>query len=283
MKFHINEAGEPGLCSAKKRCPFGGEDEHYTSPEAARKAYELQQSESLASHSKKAQLTVSQQQLIDELVALHSDPARTRYGFPEDELIRHNIAAGIRGRTEKLVNELEFGELYIITKVDNGERREAMDELMMTVATSPRFSFRAIMGNRRYTPKSRMDYENKLRAIMEAEPLLRKQAEVLAEEKRKKRAWGRAFELNYPIPEPYANAFEELWNAGETVPGSKVSLEKVLQELETEGDVLNSEHQHAFRVVREAIATRGRSFFPNVEKVEEKANAEGWAFDRMYN
>ncbi len=282
MKFHINEAGEPGACSAKKRCPFGGEDEHYTSPEAARKAYEQQQSESLTSHSKKSQLTVSQQQLIDELVALHSDPARSRYGFPEDELIRHNIAVGIRERTEKLANELEFGELYILSKVDNGERRKAMDELAMTVANDPRFSFRALMGRRHDIPKNRMDYANKLRAAVEADPILRKQAEALAEEMRKKRAWGRAFEQQVPIPETYANAFEELWSAGETVPGSKVSLEKKLQELESKGDALSNEDKHALREVREAIAARGRSFFPNVEKVEQKANAEGWAFDRMY-
>jgi hypothetical protein len=40
-KFHVNGKGEAGECRAEQgRCPFGGADEHYTSPEAAREAYE---------------------------------------------------------------------------------------------------------------------------------------------------------------------------------------------------------------------------------------------------
>lgn len=43
-KFHINpETGNPGSCSAQTgNCPFGSDDEHYTSAEAARTAYEKQ-------------------------------------------------------------------------------------------------------------------------------------------------------------------------------------------------------------------------------------------------
>ncbi len=43
-KYHINQnTGEPGLCRAKQGgCPFGGLDEHYTSKESARSAYETQ-------------------------------------------------------------------------------------------------------------------------------------------------------------------------------------------------------------------------------------------------
>lgn len=40
-KYHINpETGNPGLCSAKVKCPFGGDDVHYFSKEAAQKAFE---------------------------------------------------------------------------------------------------------------------------------------------------------------------------------------------------------------------------------------------------
>ncbi len=46
MKFHVNAKGEAGKCSATKGgCPFGGEAEHFTSPEAARTAYEQKQTE----------------------------------------------------------------------------------------------------------------------------------------------------------------------------------------------------------------------------------------------
>ncbi len=42
-KYHINlESGEPGPCSADKgNCPFGGDELHFTSEDAARQAYEL--------------------------------------------------------------------------------------------------------------------------------------------------------------------------------------------------------------------------------------------------
>lgn len=42
-KFHINGEGEPGRCRAMVQCPFGGEDEHFSTAEDARKAYELTQ------------------------------------------------------------------------------------------------------------------------------------------------------------------------------------------------------------------------------------------------
>lgn len=49
-KFHVNGEGKPGVCHAgmgktlvigrPRGCPFGGEDEHYATPELARAAYE---------------------------------------------------------------------------------------------------------------------------------------------------------------------------------------------------------------------------------------------------
>lgn len=44
-KYHVNpETGEAGQCRARKNCPFGDlEADHYTSPEAAREAYEMKQ------------------------------------------------------------------------------------------------------------------------------------------------------------------------------------------------------------------------------------------------
>lgn len=39
-KFHINAEGNPGKCSAKVKCPFGGDEVHYFSKEAAQKAFE---------------------------------------------------------------------------------------------------------------------------------------------------------------------------------------------------------------------------------------------------
>lgn len=48
-KFHINGAGEAGACRAEKGgCPFGGDENHYSSAEAARTAYEEKMSGSKA-------------------------------------------------------------------------------------------------------------------------------------------------------------------------------------------------------------------------------------------
>lgn len=40
-KYHINEKGVPGVCSANIQCRFGGDAQHYASPEIAQKAFEL--------------------------------------------------------------------------------------------------------------------------------------------------------------------------------------------------------------------------------------------------
>lgn len=43
-KFHVNDSGEAGPCGAKpggRGCPFGGEAQHYATPEIARQAFEL--------------------------------------------------------------------------------------------------------------------------------------------------------------------------------------------------------------------------------------------------
>lgn len=43
-KYHINpETGDPGECKAEIKCRFGSPEDHYTSPEAARKAFEERQ------------------------------------------------------------------------------------------------------------------------------------------------------------------------------------------------------------------------------------------------
>lgn len=53
MKYHVNNNGEAGLCSATKgKCPFGSAAEHFTSADAARSAFEKTQDGGLASSKK---------------------------------------------------------------------------------------------------------------------------------------------------------------------------------------------------------------------------------------
>ena len=52
-KYHINSRGEVGRCRADNRqCPFGGDSDHYDTPEAAQEAYEKKQGGSFGSGQK---------------------------------------------------------------------------------------------------------------------------------------------------------------------------------------------------------------------------------------
>lgn len=52
-RFHVNpETGNPNKCTAKKACPFGGDDKHYFSKEAAHAAFEKEQGSQVQSLSK---------------------------------------------------------------------------------------------------------------------------------------------------------------------------------------------------------------------------------------
>lgn len=52
-KFHIGRSGKPAQCNAKKgNCPFGSDEEHYTSRQEAQTALENKNS-SIALESKK--------------------------------------------------------------------------------------------------------------------------------------------------------------------------------------------------------------------------------------
>lgn len=64
-KYHINAKGEPGLCGARKNCPFGDlESDHYSSPESARAAYEQFANEYFIDKNKTTQVDVNQGELF---------------------------------------------------------------------------------------------------------------------------------------------------------------------------------------------------------------------------
>lgn len=56
-KYHINSEGVVGQCRAttEEGCPFGGADAHYSSPEGARKAYEVSMSNAALPSKKRGQ------------------------------------------------------------------------------------------------------------------------------------------------------------------------------------------------------------------------------------
>jgi len=98
LLYHVNNSGEAGACKAAKgKCPFGSADEHFTSAEAARVAYESSQ-ETFGSNGKKAQAT--------------SNSFGETFPAWEGKLPGHVE----RKILAKLQNELDF-----MAKVDSGE------------------------------------------------------------------------------------------------------------------------------------------------------------------
>lgn len=70
-KFHVNPAtGNPNKCTATKSCPFGGDDKHYFSKEAAHAAFEKDQGPQVKSLSKPSKLLKDLPPLASNLPAL---------------------------------------------------------------------------------------------------------------------------------------------------------------------------------------------------------------------
>lgn len=97
-KYHVNEAGDAGPCKAEKgQCPFGGEAQHYATPEVARQAYEL----SLAS------------QVVPEAVVKEVTPKQVLVSAPEMAV----IDAALRAHGPDFV---KAGDM--VTTTDEGPR-----------------------------------------------------------------------------------------------------------------------------------------------------------------
>lgn len=117
MKFHINPAtGEPGKCSAENGgCPFGGEDNHYTSKEAARAAFEKSNetfSMSLKEMNAQAKDT-SDAAMIKRLIAAGSD--RTLGNLVKNPNLQTADAEAILGKT---ANPVIRAALYMNKNLD---------------------------------------------------------------------------------------------------------------------------------------------------------------------
>jgi len=78
-KFHVNDMGEAGRCRAKAgNCPFAGDEDHYSSPEEARVAYE----NSMSQKTYQTALKRAEQAL----------PERVLEGLSLEEKARHYMA-----------------------------------------------------------------------------------------------------------------------------------------------------------------------------------------------
>lgn len=149
-KFHVNDKGESGQCRAEKGgCPFGGEAQHYSSPEIARQAYELSMAGEQIATIKKTpseKVTKAAEKLKDTLderlgrknVNPHLPLTREEYdptlheGFDYDEVFYDEAA------TRKMVTDL-FESRYPGMESNSERVREAMIQHRLNWARKARF------------------------------------------------------------------------------------------------------------------------------------------------
>lgn len=123
-KFHVNpNTGNAGSCkSTKGKCPFGSEDEHFSSPEAASAAAEKMMSEQYsavnAAYRKKDTTALEgmnrelKKRIISEAVngtnGLHPSVVAKVFSKDSDELIRKNVSE--KFKSQKILREMSTDE-----------------------------------------------------------------------------------------------------------------------------------------------------------------------------
>lgn len=107
-KFHINEKGDAGECSATKgKCPFGNEAHHFTSAEAARVFYEKAQEKEAAKAARLAQLATRSDELARTVAAARKDLeayGKTSNIFTQWSKIHADFKTNTNGKKMVLVN-----------------------------------------------------------------------------------------------------------------------------------------------------------------------------------
>lgn len=108
-QFHVNRKGEPGPCRARSgRCPFGGAEVHYSTPEAAREAYELRNQGELFSRAEIMELEAtprggysrSEPQPTDRDAELLGAKMRLEAAEAEWETLQHGISVTMAHRAQ---------------------------------------------------------------------------------------------------------------------------------------------------------------------------------------
>jgi hypothetical protein len=263
-KYHINGRGEPGKCSAQKGgCPFGGEGQHYSTSDDARKAYETVMSsggdwESVSKSSANPQGNEAPQtgsptpgpdskemretglppkewkhftELREELARVST--IHRNHGFPEDEMNNYNLdkkEGELRKEFEVLVGDSAgFEEIkYTVTSED---RMAGIDQVAATLGSVDRkYSWESVMGSgTRQTKNSIEKYRRNCYGIVRNDPELSAKAEDFARENRDANVWARAYDRGAPIPKEMEAEFEKIWTTPSS-PGSEHDLRATLED-----------------------------------------------------
>lgn len=148
MKYHINDAGDPGPCSAKIKCRFGGSKEHYPTPEDAAKAYEEKMAKEIVStNSKKTSTNTVNVSFENQLPTIETQLNRiqTLALGPKQEKIEDLLHEVTHGRVNDFgrVRKLSaFDAMETLTKVSrligskNPDAKKAIKEIINTIDNS---------------------------------------------------------------------------------------------------------------------------------------------------
>lgn len=245
--------------------------------------------------------------ILRDYEATANNPGLHQYGFPEDELVRHNVGEKLNGYKKELEESLKGTELeghggfvaHSLT-ITPRDRREAIEELStkevelnIDSSSSPN-SWKAVMGDRRKTAKARAEYRNAIAGALASSQ--GEKVDELAKEKAQFNAFSRTIEGRETLPEPYQKAFQEIWDGDGY--GSKAHTKKALKRTWDlskklkDGEIAPSKivgtgYKDSRKVAEEYLRkederlsrdlnTNGTSNAENVRKVLKKAKAEGW-------
>lgn len=218
MSFHINSHGEAGKCKAQAgNCPFGGADEHYKSAEEARSAYETaQELQATQGLRKTEKLAPEVEASLERLEKLVNNPARSYFGFPEDEMVRANIESSIRTERDNLKKLHPQGDLLYLSTVVHTEDREAGVQAVakeMAVANPEAYGWKALMGSTRRSVNTVDQYTEAVERKVSQDAELADKIEAAAAKHRDSQFFSRAYTSKIDVPEPYDKEFEAIWNS----------------------------------------------------------------------
>jgi RNAse (barnase) inhibitor barstar len=301
--YHVNDRGDAGVCSATKGgCPFGGAEDHYTSAEAARSAFEAKQANPFGGTVGRDSSNPQVQALVQEVERLENNPGRRLYGQPEDEMVRHNIETKLREAKEALAAAVPHGAFAVVQTVVRPKdledaRNNVIDRLPMR---NSKYGWESRWGkDERRTERNIAAYRSSLAAEIASDPQLSREVRHEAEQLRNQRAFARAYQENVDLPPNYAEAFDKLWDAG-MYAGSRSYTEYELKNLEESEaglaagtirpqKIVGTGYRNPPKVAKEylakrraelelALATRGRSHPENMRKVSKQAKDGGWIY-----
>lgn len=140
--FHVNKKGEPGPCGAEKGgCPFGGSEKHFTSPEAARAAYEADQktlNEPLKKSRPLKQSDINAMSPEELRAYLENFDAATATQYPDIRIVLKAVSAYAKGEIGHYPYSMVFVKLTknLDMRVYAGTYRN-MDTTLRTILSKP--------------------------------------------------------------------------------------------------------------------------------------------------